>query len=164
MKHPIVVTPKGEQVYVDLVASSAAISISRNPHLLTLVGTVLRQIQPQGDYVRMEQDMGKSVGYAAVVPTAGNDMVFYAKPMYDQLFMRFVKNNQPPQTRYVSIILQRDTQGAYELRDTWIGKQHPPRPGSTNETPASLTYWQGHAYAYNGQVIQPRTVTKVCPY
>jgi hypothetical protein len=164
MKHTIVTTPKGELVYVDLVASEAAANIAQKPHLLTLVRTILHQIQPEGDYVRMEQDMGRIVGYAAVIRTTPGDVVMYAKLASDPIYTRFVKNSKPPQTKFVSIVLRRDASGAYELQDTWIGKLHPPRPGSSNEMIVSQDYWLNHAVVYDGQTIQPRSVTKTAPY
>jgi len=164
MKHPIVKTPKGEAVYVDLVKSNAAANIALKPHLLTLVHQVLKQIQPQGDIVRMEQDMGRNVGYASIVKTTDSDTIMYAQLPYDPLFTRFVKNSKPPQTTYVSIILRRDDEGNYELENAWIGDLNPPRPGSADEAPESRPYWLEHAFVYDGQPVQPRSVTKVCPY
>ncbi|HEV7454100.1 MAG TPA: hypothetical protein VGO07_02470 [Candidatus Saccharimonadales bacterium] len=164
MTHPIVSTPKGEHVYVDLVKSNAAANIALKPHLLTLVRQVLKQIQPEGDNVRMEQDMGHNVGYTSIVKTTDADTIIYAQLPYDPIYTRFVKNSKPPQTKYVSIILKRDDGGNYELQNAWIGKLNPPRPGTEGETAESRPYWAEHAFVYDGQQVQPRSVTKTCPY
>ncbi len=164
MKHPITNTQNGTAVYVDLIRSPAAIHISQQPYLLGLIKEVIRQRKLDGDMLSIDHDMGRPVGNASVVETSDKDVVIYAQRVREQTFTRFVKNGSPKQSPYLTVILRRDEDGDYELHDTWIGRLNPPRPGSEYEAPDSREYWETHAYVYNHDAIQTRTITKVCPY
>ncbi len=164
MKHPITSTASGVTVYVDLIRSPAASHISQQPYLLSLIKEVIRQKRLEGDTLSIDHDMGRLVGNASVVETSEKDVVIYAQRVREQTFSRFVKNGSPKQSPYLTVILRRDEDGDYELHDTWIGRLNPPRPGTENETSDSRPYWETHAYVYNHDAIQSRTVTKVCPY
>jgi len=164
MKHPITQTSNGIPVYVDLVKSQAAANIARQPYLLGLVKELLHQTTVKGPKLSFDQDMGRPVGNAYVVETSDKDTIVYAQRLHDDIFTRFVKNGTPGTTQHLSVILQRDDDGSYELQDTWIGPLNPPRPGSSDETNDSKTYWQTHAFVLDGAPIQLRTLTKVCPY
>ncbi|HYH74990.1 MAG TPA: hypothetical protein VD735_03435 [Candidatus Saccharimonadales bacterium] len=165
MKHPITTTHNGAEVYVNLVASLAGTTISQQPHLANLVKEVLSQTRVDKASMYIEQDMQRPIGYDAVVPTGADATdIFYAKMVHDKVYSRFIKRGKPQATNYLSIVLYRDSDGAYELTDVWIGKQRPARPGSPDETPASFTYWANHAFALEGHQVQPRTLTRTCPY
>ncbi len=164
MKHPITSTQNGTAVYVDLIKSPAALHIAQQPYLLGLIKELIRHRQVDGETLSIDHDMGRPVGNALVVETSDKDVVIYAQRVREDMYTRFVKNGSPKQSPYVSVILRRDDDGEYELHDTWIGRLTPPRPGSGQETDDSLSYWQSHAYVYNHDAIQARTVTKVCPY
>ena len=164
MKHPITQTHNGVDVYVDLVKSPAAAHIAAQPRLLGLVKEALGQTIAKGDAIRMERDMGRSIGYDFVTETTGEDMVFYAQIMHDTAYTRFIKSGTPRSTQYLTIVLQRDGADKYELYDAWIGRLTPPQPGNTNETADSKPYWAAHAFILDGRPLQTRTVTKECPY
>ncbi|HEY1835581.1 MAG TPA: hypothetical protein VGG13_02045 [Candidatus Saccharimonadales bacterium] len=166
MKHPVGRTRNGIPVYVDLIRSQAAARISQRPSLLGLIEKALSEITASDSEIRIEYDMGHAIGYNFVVETTDEDSIMYAQLLRDNIYTRFVKNGKPLATRYLTILLQRDDQNndAYELRDTWIGRIRPPRPGSDNETTASKSYWANHAFVLDNQSLQARTVTKVCPY
>ena len=164
MKHPITSTRNGTPVYVDLVKSQAAVHIARQPYLLGLVKELVGKVTATGQEMRIERDMGRAVGYSYVVETTEKDTIVYAQRLHDDSYTRFVKNGTPLSTNYLSIILRRDADGGYELEDAWVGRLNPPRPGSVNEVPGSKDYWTTHAFVLDGQPIQLRTITKVCPY
>ncbi len=167
MKHPIVQSRNGAQVYVDLIQSQAAKHISQHPHLLGLLAEALQQITLRGADAILEHDMGHVIGYSFVIKTAGSnndDGVFYAQLLRDNTYTRFVKKGKPVATRYLSMVLRRDEDGAYELTDVHIGRQSPPRPGTADETAESKSYWDTHAAILGSETLQLRSITKVRPY
>lgn len=165
MKHPLGSTQNGVEVYIDLIRSKAAAHISRQPHLLGLVEEVVRQATLEGAEVTIEQNMGRPIGYSFVIPTASADTIFYAQLVKETIYTRFVKNGKPQETYYFTLLLRRDdSDNSYAVEDTWIGRVNPPRPGSSNETPESRSYWDNHAFVLDNQQIQLKTITKICPY
>lgn len=164
MRHPVGHTSNGVVVHVDLLQSEAARHISQQPHLLELASEVLARKSVHGPSLRMEYDMGRTIGYSYVVATTEQDQVFYAQLLQDPAYTRFIKNGKPLATTYLSLVLRRSEDGAYELVDTWIGRLNPPRPGTTGETADSKPYWTSHALILGNQPLQLRSVTKTCPY
>lgn len=165
MTHPLGVTSDGIEIVVDLINSDASSNIARQPQLIGLAKEVLSGKKLTGEEMRLEQDMGRDVGYDPVVRTQPEDAVFYAQALRDTTYTRFIKSNKAFSTSYVAVILRRSEDGkTYELQDVRIGRLVPPRPGAANEAPESKEYWSSHAVAYEGQVLQPRTITKECPY
>jgi hypothetical protein len=164
MKHPVGTTANNIPVYVDLTRSQAAVHIARHPHLLGLVKEVVERLTATGPMVSAEYDMGREIGYNFVVETTDKDTILYACLLHDDIYTRFVKNGKPTRTSYLTIVLQREGDDGYLLRDTWIGRTNPPRPGSPNETAKSKPYWANHAYVFDNQPIQSRTITRECPY
>jgi hypothetical protein len=110
--------------------------------------------------------MGKAVGYSYVVETGEQDNVVYARRVHDAIFTRFVRHGTPKVTQHVSLVLQKDANDCYELQDAWIGPLCPPRPGAeaASDETISLSFWANHAWLLNDDPVQPRTLTKVCPY
>lgn len=151
-------------VHVDLIASPAGMHISRQPHLLGLVSEALTQTAARDREVTIECDMGRTIGYDFIVATSDKDTVLYAQCLRDTIYTRFIKNGDPSLTQFLTIKLRRDDSGEYVLHDTWIGRAIPPRPGSAEETPESKPYWSTHARILEGQPLQSRTITKLCPY
>jgi hypothetical protein len=164
MKHAIAQTRNGAEVYVNLVRSPAAAHIAAQPYLLGLVKEALAPSSLKANIVSIEQDMGRDIGYDFVAETKDGDAVFYAQLVHQETFTRFVKNTKPRATHYLTMVLKRDDEGQYELDDTWVGRLSPPLPGSYNETQDSKSYWSTHAYIFDRQPLQLRTVTRVCPY
>lgn len=164
MKHLVGKSSNGVKVFVDLITSEAARQISRQPHLLGLIGEVLQSTELRDPTIVIEQDMGRSIGYNFVVRTSPKDTIFYARLVGDQLYTRFVKNGQALPSRYLAITLRRDSSEEYELDNAWIGRLRPARPGTEDETAESRQYWLDHAFIPGDQPLQLRTVTKSCPY
>jgi len=164
MKHPVGITANNIPVYVDLTRSQAAVHIAQQPHLLGLVKEALGRLTISDSTINVECDMGRTIGYSLVVKTTDKDAILYARLLHDDIYTRFVKNGKPVKTSYLTISLQKEDSKAYILADTWIGRSNPPRPGSPHETAESRPYWADHAFVFDNQPIQVRTVIRQCPY
>jgi len=109
--------------------------------------------------------MGRTIGYDFVVETDSADTVFYAQLARDNTFTRFVKNSEPLHTRYLTMHLSFcQASASYTLNDIWTGRLRPPRPGSPKETTKGNLYWEKHAFVFENQPLQSRSLTKTCPY
>jgi hypothetical protein len=165
MVHLIGHAKNGIPVHVDLIGSSGARQIAQQPQLLTLMAEALKQTSLHGPRAVVERDMGRAIGYDFVVSTSESDTVFYCQTAQDDTYTRFIKNGKPAMTQFLTITLRRSTKSlAYDLLDVRVGRINPPRPGATDETPESRPYWANHAIVFGGQTLQPRTITKKCPY
>lgn len=164
MIHPIGTTKNGVQVYVDLVKSPAASTIARQPQLLNLVKELIGKQRFSGSAIEAEYDMGRPIGYDFIVETPDDSAVFYAHVLRDDVITRFIKGGKPAATNHVTITLQRTPENTYELHSVRIGRLAPPRPGMPNESAESKDFWSTHAVIQEGQVLQPKTITKDCPY
>lgn len=164
MKHPITHTRDNTSVYVDLINSPSATTISEQPHILVYVREVLRKTSVTSKHLRLETDMGRTVGYDFIMDIGEDDPTFYGKLSKDGVHTKFIKKGEPKSTPFISIILRQDESGDYELHDTWIGRLYPSLPDSPDEMPESKAFWKTHARIFNHQTIRPRTITSVCPY
>lgn len=164
MIHPIGATKNGVEVFVDLVNSQAASAIARQPQLLNLAKEVLAQQRLTAPEVTAEYNIGRPIGYDFVVETPDDKNVFYAHIMRDTIVTRFIKGVKPDATNHITVMLRRTPQGAYELHTVRMGRMAPPRPGSPDESDKSRDFWLTHAVIQEGQMLQPKTVTKECPY
>lgn len=163
-KHVIAVSANGKEVYTYLIRTEVAAQISRHPHLVTLIKEVVSSLRLTGPQVSLEHNMGRTIGYSEMIETRPGDTVFYARQNKTGLYMRFVKNRKADPTSILSIVLEQDDGGNYELMNAWIGKMVPDVPGSEKATDKSESYWADHAIIYNGQPILLSTQTKDCPY
>lgn len=164
MVHPLGTTKNGIEVFVDLIGSPAAARIARQPNLLVLVKEVLEKTSFRDAEVSIACDMKRVIGYDFVVPTTEKDTIFYARPLRDSMFSRYVKQGKPIHSQSLVIVMRRNDKDEYELRDTWVGHISPPRPGSAGEVPESKDYWASHAIIADNQAIQLSSVTKTSPY
>ncbi|HVC35885.1 MAG TPA: hypothetical protein VNE40_00355 [Candidatus Dormibacteraeota bacterium] len=163
-RYVVAESPDGYQVWVNLITSSAGRYISRQPHLITLIKEVLAPMSLSGSRVSIERDMGRVIGNTDIVETSEKDSIFYAQPYKMNVFSRYVKNRFSPPSHKLTLIIQQDNEGNYELTDTWIGPCSPPFPGDIKETTKSKLYWASHALVSDAQIVQAKTITKVCPY
>lgn len=163
-KYVITESPSGYEVYVNLITSSAGQYISRQPHVITLMKEVLDAKTLTGLHVAIEHDMGRVIGNSNIVETTDKDTIYYAKAFKKSVFSRYAKNRNPAPSNVLTIILERDADGGYEIHDTWIGPYSPPFPDIDNMAAKSITYWENHALAQDEHAIQAKTITKVCPY
>lgn len=151
-------------VYVNLISSSAGHYLSRRPYVIALVKELLAVKTLRGERIVIERNMGRDIGTTDVVPTSDKDTIYYARPLKSDVYSRFAKNRHPQTSNTLTVIAQRDSDGNYEVSDTWIGTSRPPFPGDKQETAESRTYWQTHALVQDAHVIQSKTLTKTCPY
>jgi hypothetical protein len=164
MKHTIGQTNNGVTLYVDLINSQAGVQIARQPYMLALLKELIGRTVITGKELQFDQDMGRPVGHESIVETTEADTIIYAQKLKDNVYTRFVKNAKPDPTQFVTLILRKDADDSYELIDTWIGRLSPPRPGSKYENAESKTYWANHAYVLDGEPVQSKSITKICPY
>jgi hypothetical protein len=160
MKHLITHTTNDIPVYVDLIHSAAAKHIAERPYLLGLAAEALQKKSPGKHPLIIEHNFGRTLGYNFIVPTTDASIVFYACVLRDEVYTRFVKNVAPLATTYLTTVLDYTADDTFELRDLWIGRIIPPRPGSADATDAGNTYWQHHAYVFDKQSLQTKTITK----
>jgi hypothetical protein len=163
-RYVITLTRNGKTIYVNLINSSAGRYLNRQPYVITLIRDVLTPIKISGVRVAIERDMGRVIGNTDIVETNETDTIFYAQPQKKNFFSRYAKNRFPAPSHKLTVILEKDTQGDYEIIDTWIGPCSPPFPGDVNETVKSRSYWENHALVLDIQAVQPKTLTKDCPY
>lgn len=164
MKHLVGYTKNAIPVYIDLIRSAAAKHVASQPHLINLAAEALSQIAPKKPRVSVECNMGRDIGYDFVVETTDAHNVFYAQLANETIYTRFVKKGEPKATAFLSLVLERASNGTeYNLCGVWIGRQNPPRPKDANETEQSQPYWDTHALVFDNQAIQPRTISKELP-
>lgn len=157
-------TKEGYYVYVNLISSPAGLYLSRRPYLVDLLQGVLSARVLHGKRVVIEQDMGRDIGTTDVVTTSDADTIYYAQTLKSEVFSRFARNRSPQQSTKLTVVVEQDDDGNYEVINTWIGAHHPKFPGDENETADSKTYWKTHALVQDALAIQSKSITKVCPY
>lgn len=163
-KHAIAVSRNGHNVYVNLIDSSAGQYLSRQPYVINLLREAVEDLEIKGNVYEVEHDMGRVIGQSYIVKTTDTDSIYYAQPYKNPTFSRYVKNRSPDPSTKLTILLAKDSDGEYEIQDTWIGPYSPPFPGDENTTARSRSYWQTHALVVDLQTVQAKTITKVCPY
>jgi hypothetical protein len=163
-KYVITESETGYEVYVDLITSSAGHYLSRQPYVINLIKEVVIPMKLTDARVIIERDMGRVIGNTDIVETTEKDTIFYAQPAKKDVFSRYARNRYPSPSRKLTIILERDDEGNYEVHDTWVGPCSPPFPGDERATAKSKTYWETHALVQDAQAVQSKTITKVCPY
>ncbi len=163
-KYVITKSSDGHEVYVNLIASSAGRYLSRKPYVINLLKEMLTPLKLAGQGTSIERDMGRVIGNTDIVETSEKDTIFYARPFKKSVFSRYAKNRQPLPSNKLTAIIYKDSEGNYELSDTWIGSYSPPFPGDDKATTKSKSYWETHALVQDAQVIQSKTITKTCPY
>lgn len=163
-KYVISKSPDGFEIYINLITSSAGHYLSRQPHVINLIKEVLLPMDLSASQIFVERDMGRIIGNTDIVDTTDKDTIFYAQPNKKQIYSRYAKNRYPAPCKMLTIILQKDENGDYEVTDTWIGPHSPPFPGDEHATVKSKPYWENHALVYNTDAIQSKTITKDCPY
>jgi hypothetical protein len=151
-------------IYVNLISSSAGHYLSRRPYLVALIKELLSTKTLRGERIALEQDMGRDIGTTDVITTNDKDVIYYAQPLKSVVYSRFAKNRLPQVCKTLTVIVELDADGNYEVTDTWIGNNCPPFPGDQYETPESKEYWQAHALVQDAQSIKSKSLTRACPY
>ncbi len=151
-------------IYINLISSPAGIYLSRRPYVLALIRELLSTNELHGDRIVIEQNMGRDIGTTDIVSTSDNDTIYYAQPVKSEVYSRFAKNRYPQVSNMLTVIVERDADGNYEVTNVWIGTNHPAFPGDYSATADSLVYWKTHALVQDAQAIQSKSLTKMCPY
>ena len=152
------------EIYVNLISSSAGHYLSRRPYVLNLIQELMTSQELAGARIIIEHDMGRNIGTTDIVSTSNDDTIYYAQPIKTEAYSRFAKNRYPQPSKMLTVIVEQDVDGNYEVSDTWIGSYCPAFPGAENETDESKAYWQTHALVHDAQNIQSKSITKDCPY
>jgi hypothetical protein len=165
-KHFVATTPDGTAVHIDLVASEAAKQVGLQPQLLTLAQEIISQQNFTGKSITLETHMGRFVGTSSVVKVSPKDIVFYAKPVGNDQFRKYVKNHSYTPTHYLTLSLHRDEDDAHSYLLTQIiaGRRQPDTPAGPNASATSQAFWADHAYVWEPRSCQPQTITKDCPW
>jgi hypothetical protein len=163
-KHVIGQTKNGKTVYVNIKGSHAATHIAATPDLLELVQEVVADLEPHEDNIYTDKDMERSVGLSDLVETNETDKVLYAKRLNRDNYTRFVQTRKAEPTKFVTVVLRKDSEGNYELWSAWVGPAAPQFPGDEFETPESKPFWRKHALVWGNQAIQPNTERKDWPW
>lgn len=163
-KYVIGRTKNDKTIYVDMKGSHAATHIADTPQLLELVGEVVASLEPEKDNLYLDKDMGRSVGLSDLVETNENDKMLYAKRLNRDNYTRFVIDRKAEPTNFVTVVLQKDAEGDYELWSAWIGRAVPQFPGDKLETPESKPFWQKHALVWGNQEVQTGTERESWPW
>jgi hypothetical protein len=163
-KYVIAAIDQDHDVYVNLISSSAGHYLSRRPYVIGLIKELITLQELRNERTIIVQNMGRNIGTTDIVSTSTNDSIYYAQPVKTEAYSRFAKNRYPQPSDTLTVIVEQDTEGNYEVSDTWIGPYCPAFPGDEHETADSKSYWQTHALVHDAQTIQSRSITKLCPY
>jgi hypothetical protein len=165
MKKQLIGTTKnGKTVYVDTEDSHAATHIADTPDLLHVVQRVLPLLEPEEDSICLASDMGEVVGLSDLVETSEDDEILYAKRLNRDNYTRFALNRKAEPSNFVTVVLQRDIEGNYELWSAWIGPVTPQFPSDKLASPDSISFWRKHALVWGNQAIQPGTEKDEWPW
>jgi len=163
-KYTIAQNPGKYEVYINLISSPAGRYLSRRPYVINHIKEVVAPMKLRGPRIVIERDMGRVIGNTDIVETSDKDTIYYAQPYRKDTYARYAKNRYPSPSNTLTIVIELDVDGNYEVLDTWIGPSSPPFPGDVNATDASKDYWQTHALVQDAQAIQSKTITRLCPY
>jgi hypothetical protein len=154
----------GCRVYANIINSEAGKYFSRQPYLVRIVQDILVSLDLLGEELVIAHDMGRNIGNTNIVATGEKDTIFYARLPKRDNCLRFVKNRSMEPSSKLVVMLRQDTEGSYEITKVWIGPLYPPFPDAEDAVLDSKPYWQTHALVAGSETIDPKTVTRVCPY
>lgn len=158
------ISQNGREVYVKIINSTAARYFSRQPYLLGVVKEALLTLDLAEPAVSVALNMGRAIGNTHIVSTGAKDSIFYAHPPKKAYSLRFVKNRSLESSPELSLILERDSDGDYEIVNAWVGPLYPPFPDDDGATNESKAYWQTHAFTAGSEPVDLRTITAKQPY
>jgi len=158
------ISQNGRDVYVKIINSAAARYFSRQPHLLGVAKEALLTLNLAEPTVSVALNMGRAIGNTHIVSTGTKDSIYYAHPPKKANSLRFVKNRSLESSPELSLILERDDDGDYEIVNAWIGPLYPPLPDADDATSESKIYWQTHAFTAGSEPIDLQTITTKQPY
>lgn len=155
----------GIDVWYDKTSSHAATHINDPPGLKELAIEIINKTELTGEYMQFHTDMRRVVGKTDLVETRPNDKIVYAKRLNRDTYSVFNLSRPPEPCSLVTIALELQDDGTYELVSTWVGPSDSPSfPGTEREAEDSKEFWSKHALAWGAQKIQPNTQTYTCPW
>lgn len=163
MRQDIARSRNGQVVFLDDKRSNVTLHLQEAPHLIDLIKEALEGVDLTGDNVAIEKDLGRIVGETTLVETDEADEIVYAKRLQRDKYTRFVMNKAAQPTQFVTVILHKADDG-YRLWSAWCGQLVPTSPGGDDETPKSQGFWHNHALIFDEAIIQPDTMTPICPW
>jgi hypothetical protein len=148
-----------------------------NPHLSThladtpgldkLVVEAINKLNLDGNLFAGDIDMGRIVGTCDVIEVSGGDKIVFGirKNRFAEGLVPFVKNRAAETSTFVSLLLEPNKDGTYELGTAWIGEfEDEPFPLAPNANDKSKDYWNKYAFVYGSQEIEPGTETPIKPW
>lgn len=153
----------GEYVYIDPQATKVELHLAEAPQLRKLIVETVEQADLTDDNVAIEKDLGRIIGETTLVETDEADEIVYAKRLQRDKYTRFVMNKAAQPTQFVTVILHKADDG-YRLWSAWCGQLVPTSPGADDEMPKSRGFWRNHALIFDEAIIQPGTMTTMCPW
>ena len=158
------VSENGVEVFWDPQTSHASTHFQDAPSLKEAVKEAISNLVVEGTGIQIDVDMGRMVGVSSLVETNEGDEIVYALRPLRTLYSRFVKNREPEPTSWVSINIQRDKEGQYNLYTAYIGRLTPSFPGGDYLPEQSKEFWSKHALAWGAQEVIPESVNSECPW
>lgn len=162
---PLAITANNIKVCYDPLHSHAATHIQDTPTLLGLTQEVVKQTIVTGPYMQFHVDFDRTIGTTDEVENKPGDEIVYAKRKNRDSYTVFNKTQHAQPCSIVTVALEKQEDGTYELVSTWIGPSDSPSlPGTERETPESREFWSKHALVWGTQEIQPGSETIDCPW
>lgn len=144
----VTISANNIKVWYDPASSHAATHIQDTPTLLGLAQEVITQTTVTGPYMQFHIDLGRTVGTTDLVETRPADEIVYAKRKNRDSYTVFNKTQPAQPCSIVTLALENQEDGTYELVSTWIGPSDSPSfPGTQRETSESKEFWSKHALA-----------------
>lgn len=115
------------------------------------------------DFIAEEVNFRVSIGTSICVETREGDEIIFAQRVGHKGLSRFVKNRQPEETSWVTVVLKRRQEGGYVLLAAYIGHKAEPEPWDKRSTATSKQFWSEHALCWGYEEIVPWTETTLVP-
>jgi hypothetical protein len=157
-------TKNNISVYLNTAGSHASTHFRDHPELVDFAKQAVRMITATEASIRAEVDMGIPVGLRDLVETDEHDEIVYAIRVGRTRYSRFCLNKKPHETTFITIGLDRQSDGTYILYTAFIGRSTPSFPGGDFRADESIAFWSTHALAWGAQEIIPETKTSICPW
>ncbi len=158
-------TKNGVDVFVDLNNSDAATHLRDTEGLFEVSQEAIARIDAEDKHIEMHIDMGREVGMCDLVKTDETDDTFYAKRLGRKIYSRFVKNKSARPTNYITIVLDKQSDGSYHMLTVFFGRVAPPFPyGKDDPNDEARGFWSKHALVVGNQVILEDTIRYDCPW
>lgn len=161
MKNEVIklgMTSSGQEALLDYSDTNVEYHLRETPDLIELVREALPNVElPDEAQVVVEYDMGRVVGTTNLVETNENDEIVYAKRIGRDTYSRFAKNRSPSDCRFIVMVFKK-TDDAYYLWTAMCGRLLP-KEAYDPDSKFNAT----HAMAYDDNLVQIDTVTKIKP-